>query len=90
MKTIVAPTDFSAISVNAVNYAADLACIIGADLSLIHVCQIPMAFSEVPVTESRIDEIVRNAEEKMKVFKENILERTRERINILEFPQFFK
>lgn len=82
MKTIVAPTDFSSLSVNAVNYAADLTCIIGMDLALVHVCQIPMAFNEVPVPESRIDDIIKNAEEKMKLLKEDLLTRTRERINI--------
>jgi nucleotide-binding universal stress UspA family protein len=82
MKTVVAPTDFSAISVNAVNYAADLACLIDADLFLIHVCPIPLAFSEVPVPESRIDDLVKDAAEKMKLLREDILNRTRERIHI--------
>jgi hypothetical protein len=36
MKTIVAPTDFSSTSVNAVDYAADLAAFINADLTLMN------------------------------------------------------
>jgi len=34
MKTIIAPTDFSAVSLNAVNYAADMAQDINAELIL--------------------------------------------------------
>jgi nucleotide-binding universal stress UspA family protein len=37
MQTIVTPTNFSAASLNAVNYAADMACVIGANLSLLNV-----------------------------------------------------
>lgn len=82
MKTIVAPTDFSATSLNAVNYAADLACVISTDLSLIHVCLIPMTFSEVPAPAYSIVELVADAEEQMKLLKEKIMNRTGERIKI--------
>jgi nucleotide-binding universal stress UspA family protein len=37
MKTIIAPTDFSDISLNAVNYAADMAADLNAELVIIHV-----------------------------------------------------
>lgn len=82
MKTIVAPTDFSAISLNAVNYAADMACVISANLSLIHVCHIPMTFSEVPAPAYSLTELVADAEEQMKLLKEKIMLRTRERIKV--------
>ena len=82
MKTIVTPTDFSAISLNAVNYAADLACVISTNLSLIHVCHIPIAISEVPVPAYTIAELVADAEEQMKLLKEKIMYRTGERIKI--------
>lgn len=82
MKTIVTPTDFSAISLNAVNYAADLACVICTDLSLIHVCPIPLALSEVPVPAYSITELVADAGEQMKLLKEKIMYRTGERIKI--------
>ncbi len=81
MKTIVAPTDFSAISLNAVNYAADMACIIGTELSLIHVCAVPMAFSEVPISYN-IAETVKNAENRINSLKEKMIYRTGERIKI--------
>jgi len=45
MRTIVAPTVFSSVSINALNYAADLAAAIEADLILLHVVQIPITVS---------------------------------------------
>ncbi len=82
MKIVVAPTDFSAISLNAVNYAADIACVIGANLSLIHVCLIPMAFSEVPAPACSIDQLITDAEEKLNELKEKISTRTGGRLQI--------
>jgi nucleotide-binding universal stress UspA family protein len=82
MKTIVAPTDFSVISLNAVNYAADLACAIGADLVLIHVYSIPMVISEVPVPAYSLTSLITDAEEQMNQLKEKIMFNTRERIKI--------
>ena len=82
MKTIIALTDFSAISLNAVNYAADMACITGGNLSLIHVCSLPLTFSEVPPPAYSIKELIADAEEQMKELKEKIIFRTGERIKI--------
>ena len=45
MRTIVAPTVFSSVSIYALNYAADLAAAIEADLILLHVVQIPITVS---------------------------------------------
>jgi nucleotide-binding universal stress UspA family protein len=82
MKTLVVPTDFSAVSLNAVNYAADMACVIGTNLSLIHVCLIPMAFSEVPAPAYDINQLISNAEEKLEALKEKISARTGGRLII--------
>lgn len=82
MKTLVAPTDFSAVSVNAVNYAADMACVIGTDLSLVHVCLIPMAFSEVPAPAYNIEEMIAEAEEKINQLREKVSTRTCGRLKI--------
>jgi nucleotide-binding universal stress UspA family protein len=82
MKTIIAPTDFSATSLNAVNYAADMACVIGTSLSLLHVCPIPVSLSDVPSPAYSTAELVANAEEQMKTVRENILYRTKDRIKI--------
>lgn len=82
MKTVVAPTDFSAVSLNAVNYAADMACVIGADLSLIHICLIPMAFSEVPARACSIEKLITDAEEKLNELRKKISIRTGGRLKI--------
>jgi nucleotide-binding universal stress UspA family protein len=82
MKTLVAPTDFSIISLNAVNYAADMACVIGTDLSLVHVCLIPMAFSEVPAPTYSIEELIAEAEEKINQLSEKVSTRTGGRLKI--------
>ena len=39
MKTLVVPTDFSSVSVNAMNYAVDMAQAINAELVLFHIYQ---------------------------------------------------
>lgn len=48
MKTIIAATDFSSVSLNAVEYAAKMAVDIGANLLLVHIIELP--FTKVPVT----------------------------------------
>jgi nucleotide-binding universal stress UspA family protein len=82
MQTIIAPTDFSAISLNAVNYAADLATVISTKLTLIHVYTLPMAFSEVPVSAYSVEQLETDAEEQMKQLKEKISERSGGRLTI--------
>ena len=55
MKTIIAPTDFSAVSLNAMNYAADLAVAIDAKLLLVNIVPLPVTSSvEVTITEETI------------------------------------
>jgi len=83
MKLIVAPTDFSAISLNAVNYAADLSCIIGTNLSIIHVSPVPMTYSEVPIPPYSLEKMFKDAEAQMTLIKENIILRTREKIKVI-------
>ena len=56
MKTILVATDFSPAAFNAVNYAADMAIAIKADLLLLHVYQIPVGYSEIPIVMNQ-DEI---------------------------------
>lgn len=82
MKTIIVPTDFSEVSLNAVYYAADMACVIHTDLSLIHVCPIPVVLSEVPVPPYTLAELVDDAKEKMTLLKEEVMNRTGKRIKI--------
>ncbi len=82
MKTIVAPTDFSDISINAAYYAASMACVIGTNLSLIHVCSIPLSFSEVPSPIYTVEELIADAEQQMIELKEKIINKTLDRIEI--------
>ena len=56
MRTIVVPVNFSRDSDNAAHYAADLARVMGAELSLVHV-QTPMLISEVPTPEYVLEEM---------------------------------
>lgn len=51
MKTIIAPTDFSKVSIHAVEYATDLAASIKAELVILHVVQIPLIVSELTLNE---------------------------------------
>jgi nucleotide-binding universal stress UspA family protein len=57
MKTIIIPTDFSANASNAVNYAVDMAKDTGSSILLLHVYQIPVSVTEVPVVLISEDEL---------------------------------
>ena len=81
MKVIIAPTDFSEISINAVNYAADLAVTIHAGLALLHVYQVPVNYSEVPLPATILSD-TENAIAKIEKLKEKLTERTRAEIKI--------
>ena len=65
MKTILAPTDFSASSLNAVNYAADLAVSINAKLVLFHAIPFPIAISEISVPGDFVDDLMDVGQEDM-------------------------
>lgn len=82
MKTIIALTDFSPVSLNAVNYAADMACVIGAKLSIMHVCHLPLVFSEIPIPQYGIEGQIAEAEKKLGELEEQIMFRTRDRIMV--------
>ena len=83
MKTIVATTDFSPMSITAVNYAADMACSINANLSLLHVCLLPMSYSDVPYPAENITSLMDGAEERMLQLKNDFIKRTAGKIKIL-------
>ena len=57
MKTIIVPTDYSPAATNAVNYAADMALAIKADLLLVHVYQIPVAVGDMPLALVSVEEM---------------------------------
>ena len=57
MKLIVVPTDFSPLADNALKYGMDLAAAMGSSLMIVHVYQIPISYSEVPLITISLDEI---------------------------------
>ena len=62
MKSILVATDFSPSADNAMNYAATLAQNLGANLVLLHVYQIPISMSDVPVLMVSAEELRNNAD----------------------------
>ncbi|MFT3826276.1 MAG: universal stress protein [Chitinophagaceae bacterium] len=83
MKTILVPTDFSPVSLNAVNYAVEMARSIGADILLVHMYQLPVPFTEVPMPELSYDEIKKAAEERVEELKTHIIQTTAGSLNVL-------
>lgn len=82
MKTIMAPTDFSSISLNAVSYAADMAVSVNASLFLVHICPLPIVINEMPYPADEIDNQVSEAEEKIREIKEDIIKSTGGKIKV--------
>jgi len=72
MKTIIVCTDFSPAANNAMNYAVDMAKTIDASILLLHVYQVPVSFTEVPVVLVPVEELRKSAEEQMEEIKKNI------------------
>jgi nucleotide-binding universal stress UspA family protein len=83
MKTIIAPTDFSPISLNAVNYAAEMARSVNADLSLLHICLLPITtYGEVPIVVENVGSYMRDAEERILQLKNNLEKRNDGKVKI--------
>ena len=72
MKTIIIPTDFSPIATNAMNYGIDMAAVISANILLLHVYQVPVTASDVPVVMVSVEELKKGAEEKLVSVKAGI------------------
>ena len=72
MNTILALTNFTPISINSVNYAADVAASIQAELQIINVCELPIAFTEVPLPTYDIDRLVKEAERQLADLKKAV------------------
>ena len=80
MKTIIAPTDFSAVSHNACLYAAHMAQDIKAELILMHVMELPLAVAEFPVAGDVIDEI--SVEAELEKIKNELIAETNNNVKI--------
>jgi nucleotide-binding universal stress UspA family protein len=72
MKTIIVPTDFSPVAINAMHYATNMASSIGASIVLFHAYQVPVAFSEVPVVTISMEEVQKISEDRLAELKKGL------------------
>jgi nucleotide-binding universal stress UspA family protein len=82
MKTIIVPTDFSPIAANAMNFAADMAVNINASLMLLHVYQIPVSMTDVPVVLVSAEELRKSNEIKLQEAKDALTQITSGKLKI--------
>ena len=82
MKTIIVPTDFSPIATNAMNFAADMAVNINASLMLLHIYQVPVSMTDVPVVMASSEELRKNSEAKLQELKDSLTQITSGKIKL--------
>ena len=82
MKTIIVPTDFSPIATNAMNFAADMAVNINASLMLLHIYQVPVSMTDVPVVLVSAEELRKSSEAKLQELKDALTHITSQKIKI--------
>ena len=82
MKTIIVPTDFSPVATNAMNFAADMAVNINASIMLLHVYEVPVSMTDVPVVLVSADELRKNTESKLGELKASLLHITSGKIKV--------
>jgi nucleotide-binding universal stress UspA family protein len=82
MKTIIVPTDFSPVSLNAVHFAADMAMAIDASILLLNVYNIPVTYSEATILLLSVDELKKESETQLEELKQKILHVTSGKIKV--------
>lgn len=82
MRTLIAATDFSPSSINAVNYAADMAKAINGKLILFNAVPVPVAFSEIPVPESALEDMLTEAGQELNRLKDKLVLRTTGKVDL--------
>ena len=82
MRTLIATTDFSPSSINAVHYAADMAKAINARLILFNAVPVPMAVSEIPVPEATLGDMLTETAQELNALKEKLVLRTTGKVDI--------
>lgn len=82
MKTIIIPTDFSPVALNATNYAADMAIAINAEILLVNIYTIPVSYTEVPVAMISIEEMRKASEAELTDLKTSLEHITSGKIKI--------
>lgn len=73
MNTIIAATDFSPVATNAVNYAVRMAKETGSSIILFHVFELPVVYTDVPVSIPDENELRKNAEDALQELKQNLM-----------------
>lgn len=81
MKTIIVATDFSTAALNAAEYAADMALAIQANILLLHISEIPIAYLGMPVAAIE-DEMMKDAKNSLSQLKEQLMTRANGKLNI--------
>jgi nucleotide-binding universal stress UspA family protein len=82
MKTIISPVDFSATSLNAAQYAADLALATGAKLVLVNVFQLPISVTEIAISDTVFNDILDISKDDLDELAFTLKERTSGKIDI--------
>ena len=82
MKTIIVPTDFSPVSINAVNFATDMALAIDASILLFNVYNIPVSYSEVPFVLISVEEIKKESEIQLEDLKKKVIHITSDKVKV--------
>lgn len=82
MKTLIVPTDFSPVALNAMNYAAEMAQSLKASLMLVHVYQVPVTFSEVPVVAVPVEELKKSSDARLESLKQSLMHTTNGKLKI--------
>jgi nucleotide-binding universal stress UspA family protein len=82
MKTLITATDFSKASLNAVNYAADMAAAINARLEILHVMQVPV-ITDIPDYVVQLEkDMYQERGHKLQVLQLKLQKRTANRVKI--------
>jgi nucleotide-binding universal stress UspA family protein len=83
MKKIIVPVDFSTTSINAAEFAADLAVFYGAEIYLYHTYQLPVVLHEFSYPVFDINETQEAAEHELETLKDNLLAKLKAPIPII-------
>lgn len=82
MKPIIVPTDFSPVSINAMNFATNMAISIDASILLLNVYNIPVSYAEVPMVLVSVEELKKESETKLEELKNGIIHITSGKIKV--------
>jgi nucleotide-binding universal stress UspA family protein len=72
MNRILLPTDFSDVADNAIKYAAEIAKITGASITLFHVYHVPVITTDVPIVMPTMDDLEKDSVEALENLRNNL------------------